>query len=350
MIFKSQKGGVSNSDIMMYVAIALKHLRLMALLMCFSLLLGLTYYIFVRPVYYAQSLIRLTTFDRPMDRSAKTDVIFPESTDRLILKELRSPYMLERTAKKLGIKANSREIKEKYVKRVNVELNSQKNIIITVWPYSYELARDWAKAMTDEYLLYREEKRAEFRETIIKTYDQERAEMKQRIDENLDRRFNLQTTNELTKVQIELKRLKEVPREIFIVQQRLMDMDRINKALQTPGRDVVAKLSLLSSDSEIRNDSRVRNLSIGVGQVVPWQNEGTGDVSGTVVVPQNIVSTAKPWEALDKERRRLQMALQETGVKFKEGHPQMVALKKQLDAVNRGLDLEFESLFNSFNL
>jgi hypothetical protein len=234
MIFKSQKGGLNNSDIMMYVAIGLKHLRLMALLMCFSLLLGLTYYIYCRPVYYCQSLIRFSTLDRPMDRSAKTDVIFPESADHLILRELRSPYMLERTAKKLGIQATVREINEKHVKRVAVQFNSQKNILIDVWPYSYSLARDWGKTMVNEYLLYREEKRAEKRDAIIKAFAMEREEMKRIIDKNLDLKFDLQTTNELTKVQIELKQLKEVPRDIFIVSQRLALMDGVREAIQAP--------------------------------------------------------------------------------------------------------------------
>jgi polysaccharide biosynthesis transport protein len=350
MIFKSQKGGLSNSDIMMYVAIALKHLRLMALLMCFSFLLGLTYYIYAQPVYYCQSLVRLSTLDRPtIDRSVRSDKIFSESTDRAIIKELSSPHMKERIAKRLGIKATAREIDEKYVKKIAVQLKSP-NIVVDVWPYSYELARDWAKTMVEEYASYREEQRAEYRESVIKNFAQEREQMKQIIDRNLDRKFDLQTTNELTKVQIELKRLKEVPREIFIVQQRLSDMDRISKALQTPGRDIVSKLSLLAAASEAREDSRARNLSIGVGQIVPWQRESTGDVSGTVVLPQNIVTTTKSWEALDKEQRRLQMAIQEMGVKFKDGHPQMIALRKQLDGVNRGLELELESALNSFNL
>jgi capsular exopolysaccharide synthesis family protein len=350
MIFKSQKGGLNSSDIMMYIAIALKHLRLMALLMCFSLLLGLTYYIYVRPVYYSQSLVRLSTFDRPMDRSAKTDTIFPESTDRVILKELRSPYMLERTAKKLGIQANVRDIREKYIKRVDVQLNSQKNILIDVWPYSYALARDWGKTMVSEYLLYRDEKRMEKRDAIIKTFAQEREEMKQIIDKNLDLKFDLQTTNELTKVQIELKRLKEVPRDIFIVKQRLALMDGVREAIQATNRDAVAKLSLLSSVSTDLDNSRMRDLSIGVGQIVPWQNEANGASSGVVVVPQNIVSSTKPWEALDKEHRRIEMELREKGEKFKDGHPQMIALQKQLAAVDKGLDLEFESALNSFNL
>src|SRR5215207_9944098 len=119
MISKAHKGGMNNGDIMMYVAIFLKHIRLIALLLCFSLLLGLTYYLYVRPVYHCQSLVRLSTLDRPLDRALKDEKIFSESTDRAIIKELSSPYIMERTAKRLGIHANAREISQKYVKTIS---------------------------------------------------------------------------------------------------------------------------------------------------------------------------------------------------------------------------------------
>ncbi len=349
MISKPQKGGLNNSDIMMYVAIFLKHIRLIALLMSFSLLLGLTYYIYARPIYYCQSLVRLSTLDRPMDRSVRDEKIFSESTDRAIIKELISPHMMERTARRLGINASARDISLKYVKRVDAQLNSQKNIIIEVWPYSYDLARDWARTMVSEYLIYREEKRAERRESIMKSFTQEREEMKQIIDKNLDLKFGYQETNDLTKVQIELNRFKEIPREIFVVKRRLALMDGIREAIQLPGRDTVAKLSLLSSVSRDLQNSMAKDLSISVGQVIPGQNPA-GDSAGIVVIPQNVASSATSWEILEKDQRRLRMEIQEKSVTFMPGHPQIKALRKQLSAIDRGMELELESTLNSFNL
>lgn len=45
-------------DLMLYVALVRKYLRLMVLLVCMCLLCGLVVYIYSRPVYYSRSLIR----------------------------------------------------------------------------------------------------------------------------------------------------------------------------------------------------------------------------------------------------------------------------------------------------
>ena len=46
-------------DVFMYIAIARKHVRLMTLLMVFSCLCALVYYVYARPVYYAKALVHM---------------------------------------------------------------------------------------------------------------------------------------------------------------------------------------------------------------------------------------------------------------------------------------------------
>ena len=46
-------------DVIMYVAIARRHLRLMLLLMCFAWLAGLVFYVYARPVYRSISGIKV---------------------------------------------------------------------------------------------------------------------------------------------------------------------------------------------------------------------------------------------------------------------------------------------------
>ena len=54
MIPGFKKSTFNLNDILMYLALARKYLRLMVLLVCFSLTLGLTYYVYARPVYYSK--------------------------------------------------------------------------------------------------------------------------------------------------------------------------------------------------------------------------------------------------------------------------------------------------------
>jgi capsular exopolysaccharide synthesis family protein len=61
--------------------------------------------------------------------------------------------------------------------------------------------------------------------------------------------------------------------------------------------------------------------------------------------------TVNDWDNLDKERHRLQ---HELDAKFKNGflsgHPQIIAIKKQLEAVNKSLELELSVVEDRFNL
>ncbi len=65
MIPGTKKAAFTLHDIFLYIAIISKHLRLMILLICFSLTVGLTYYVFAKPVYYAHALIHLEELSRP---------------------------------------------------------------------------------------------------------------------------------------------------------------------------------------------------------------------------------------------------------------------------------------------
>jgi capsular exopolysaccharide synthesis family protein len=83
-------------------------------------------------------------------------------------------------------------------------------------------------------------------------------------------------------------------------------------------------------------------------------NEATGgNPSEIVVLPSMIPSTTesiKPWEALDKERHRIEREIAEKLKVFKSGHPQVVALNKQLNNVNKSLDSELDEALSHFNI
>ena len=96
-------------DVLMYLAIARKHLRLMALLVCFSLMCGLTFYIFARPVYHAQALVHVDDLSRPLDAGN----LYNDSQLQTVAMQLTAPHILERTAHALGIDGSNRDLQEK---------------------------------------------------------------------------------------------------------------------------------------------------------------------------------------------------------------------------------------------
>src|SRR5262245_22865320 len=145
-------------DVLMYVALARKHLRLMVLLMCFSWLAGLVYYVYARPVYYSKALIRVNEVRQPS--SAEKEFKEPSRLPGII-KELNAPHIIAGTAARLGVRASHQDVMKYYVKKVQARRNSEDNIEVEVYPYSSDWARRWTEAMLAEYKDYKTKRRLE---------------------------------------------------------------------------------------------------------------------------------------------------------------------------------------------
>ncbi|MFM2081634.1 MAG: hypothetical protein RL380_325, partial [Verrucomicrobiota bacterium] len=114
MLPKTKAAALNENDVVMYLATAVKHLRLMALLMSVSLMLGATYYVYARSVYYAKSLIHYQNLASPID----TETTFNDSNDRVLQAALSAPTVLNRTCKHLGIDPSPRVLTIKYLKAI----------------------------------------------------------------------------------------------------------------------------------------------------------------------------------------------------------------------------------------
>lgn len=347
MVPKPKRHALSDIDIMMYVALGMKHARLMVLLVCLSLMVGLVYYTYARPIYHSKALVRYDSLKRPVD----TEKLFDDSHDRAVIKELSSPHIKERTARSLGIEAGRREISVRYVKKQTVKLNSERNIEIDVWPYSSELAKTWPEALVREYLLYRDERRLQTIKAKYQAIDEDMAQTRKRMDEAFNQKYDFRETNAFTKIVIELDRYKEIPRELLAVKTQLDLFDRTRESLGNASYDTVAKLALFAelerSVAATELNARQTLAQVNVGQTIPKEDV----TSSVVVVPSMIASPLrKPWEGLDKERQGLQNQAQEIGKVYLSKHPKMVAIQKRLDEINRALQLELASERGRFDL
>lgn len=344
---------MTESDVVMYLTTAVKHVRLMALLICLSLLAGVDYYVYSRSVYYAQSLIRYRNFARPVDSEA----IWNDSNDRYLLYNLQSPDVTIRTAKKLGLDTSPKQLYIKYLKGPpHIRRNTEKDFTVEIYAYTPHIARDWAKIMIEEYIAHRDERRLEYAEKAIHSFTVDMGQMKERMEQSINQKFDFKEKNEMDKIFIELNELNVIPQQLAIIRHRLTVMDDIKISLADTTRDNVARLSLLDSletdPSTLAADKlRDNSIQVTVGQIIPAAHETSGDTSGIVVLPSMAQHlSTKQWEMLDKDRHRIQKELAIKGRNFLPGHPQMAALKKQLDAINKSLDLEYEIALDSFNI
>ncbi|MEI6350249.1 MAG: polysaccharide biosynthesis tyrosine autokinase [Verrucomicrobiota bacterium] len=334
-------------DLMMYVAIGRKHIRLMFLVMALSLTAGLALYLFSRPVFMARSLVRQEVIIRPSD----ADTVYRGTSGEVTVGQLTSPPMMERTAARFGIHENSRTIARKYVKRVDVLQNSDRNLEVAVWAFSYDLASKWAEVMIEEFLAFREEQRLNFRDTLIKSYTREMDQIGTKIDENITHKFDFDKEQGTQQSLIKANQLSKIPSDIVAAKQQVDAIERVRASLEDPNQDYVEKLSILSSFAD-------QNVLL-LGQVVPpsgisdtathSETSAGGASNASIVVVPSLVKAGEQWQNLEKERRRILESMAQASQIYLPGHQKMIAFKKQLAAVDQELKAEYESVRARFD-
>jgi len=340
MIPGAKKAAFTLHDILLYVSIAAKHARLMVLLVCFTLCVGLTYYVFAKPVYYAHAMINVDYLARPMD----TDKIYNDGVLYGVATQLTAPHILARTARALGVSASGRELERKYLFKLRARYNSEKNIEVEIWPWSADWAHRWTETMVREYLAYRQEKRLEDKENLINSYSEELKEVVARLDKQFAEKLDFQDQNDFTRTLILVNSINNLPAELTRLQMRIDELGRLRIRLQDASLDTVAKLSLISAI-----DSADTRLS--VGQTVTTPADEKRDKSGeSVVVVPSLIKSTNSWDALATEQQQIKSAIEEASRLYLPGHRKMIELSKQLEAINERLEAELRVALERFEL
>jgi succinoglycan biosynthesis transport protein ExoP len=341
--------GFSTDMLIGYLAIFQVHGRMMVLLLALSLTVGLTYYTFCRTVFYSRSLVHIVRVDRPFDeRNLAARAGFIDSNDQALLQEFASDDMVERTAKRMGV-AQYRSRKE-YLKKITADYNSSGDVVVELWAYSQPMARDWTETMVKEYMRYRDEKRQERREVSVQTFTREAEQIRKMVSQALDQEIDLKGSNNMSRLLIEVAQLNDIPRDLLEVNRRLALMEKSREALANTNLEPVARLSLVAFIES--SSAPMRNLQLAAGQMVPLTEAGrsNANTANIIVVPSMINPAVAPWEELDREKRRLQGQMRQLETTYGSGHPKMVDLRKQVEKVNRALELELEVVAERFDL
>jgi len=344
-------------DLVMYFAIAIVHIRLMILLGCLSLLGGLGYFVYAKAVYTARSIVRVDYLALPMD----SDSMFHDSGVGPVASQLVSTTMSERTARQFGITDDYKGIARKYIKKIAVKGVGPNNLEIQVWGYSLDLTRKWAEVLVQEYLKSREELRISYNETLIKAYKNEISQFGERIESSFGQRFDFRTSRGITEVMIELDRMRGLPQEIAQIKHKIGTMTRVRKQMEDPSLSTIARLSMIS---EMEKDLD-KEMQLTVGEMITRSGDGGEKFSGdkdktktgqtgpnVVVVPAmtSQSSSGNPWDMLEKEQRRIQNEIEDASAIYLPGHKKIVALTKELEEVQKKLEVEYQVTDARFEL
>ena len=329
------KGVFKINDVIMYLAVAVEHARLMLLILCLCLVAGLTYYCFARPVYYSRTLIHVDTAQQTLDNNN----VFHDGTKVFVQRVLDSPMLLERAAKKLHVNASAKELEAKWIKRITVTPNIE-GLQLEVWPYQYSWAKEFPEKLVQEFKDFVDERRNSMIQDAVTTYrtEIETFNKKTALDSDIKRNYN-ETMRRFGEV-------KSVPDELQYIKKRLEKMDFVREKCST-NVDSVAKLTFIHTllDPVAHKYS---DLSPKVGTSISAEDSING--ADTIILPRDVPETMPNWQRLDREARTLEQQIAKRSEKYLPGHPEIRDRVKKLKQIGDALDAEYLNQQRAFDL
>jgi len=360
-----EKRKVDFTDLVFYLAIASKHARLMVLLVSFALIAGLVYYVYARPLFYSRSIVKFVDLDpvTPDLEETQGGRFYPNQ----ILGQLSdSAHVFKRVYERLGYKEDADNPGKPMHKKVSAAFTSEGNIRLDVWVYEPSWAEPFPVVLVEEFMADRKD-RAKQLEALVETrYSGEIKRIEELIRAEATERYKLQKEYNPDQLKIEVEQLQAIPRQLFMVRQKLEQIERVRAKLHSSENlSVVERLTLYHSvdagltpgmivpqvDQESPASALGPTSSVDTGapargrRLIPstdscgLQRSGGGTSRGARVVSRDMLDeNPSTWQQLERDRFRIEEELREKSRRFLDKHPTMIELRRQLDTVQKALD------------
>ena len=359
-----KKRVVTFHDVLMYVAIFRKHLRLMALLICFSWLAGVVYYVYARPVYFSRALIKVDIVKRFISAEKQYDEAARVGS---IAGQLTAPHIVERTAARLGVVGEYREILRKYIKKITARRNSENNIEIEMYPYNIDWSKRWCETMLKEFLDYREQRRVDEWEQRNTNTQRDLEEFEKRLKNSREKITNTRAEYDIQQADLKYREIQNLPTDLIRAKRRLDELGLVRMQILDPNLTTIEKLSRISAVTEklpvgtstsfisspaTREDNNERKDS-DEASGAPSENSRSDALNIQVLTPGHSQSDTS-WRNVADKLHILESEREKLSADFLPGHKKMQAIQKQVDEINLQLEGELrnaiERLEMEFNI
>lgn len=347
MLAGAKKRKADFTDVVMYIAIASKHLRTIILLITLSLVAGLIFYIFSRPVYSSRSTIKFTAIgtpnpdDKTIDGGRFDRIRWPA--------EFQADHIVKKTEEALGNPPRGPGRRD-IIKLVRAGWDTEGNLELGVFAYNADWVLTFPRKMVEVYEAYEREK----------LHSQNLAEIT-KLNGQLTNLTGLLTAQETRRAQelniydpetlaTRIAALKSVPDELESLRRKLTRYEEIRVRLQNnPKLSDSERLSLLSPfnnevlevGSVIEIDERTKqSLSVGA-----QPNNGT-----VVVSPMFRQTGLSAWEDLERKKLTLDRTIREQSLIYRPGHDKMRKLLKDQEAIEKEIKQELSNALARFEI
>jgi capsular exopolysaccharide synthesis family protein len=188
----------------------------------------------------------------------------------------------------------------------------------------------------------------------MKAYGAELSDLNEKIDSDQKSKSSYQDQSRFTEASIDVARLRYLPIELARTQSRMDQLESIRQRIDDPNTDIISRLSLIAS-VDMANP-------VSIGEAVA-NSTSAGAVSGSnsgleagqgaltpdsVAVPGLVAETVE-WQHLEKQQRELLKESADLSRIYLPGNQKMLAVRKELDRVQRTLELDYEIARNRFD-
>lgn len=329
----------------------LKHRRLIALLVLFSLAAGLTYYVYDKPLYFAKAKLRYRIVDLPVHSETAMANTPYFRLERSLLIDLRQRNLIERTARRLGLvesTGNYATIAAEFVNSVRVQKFDADIIFVDIQAYDPTIARVWAEAMAEEYREYREAQRDRLRDENLVTYTRELGVITERLEESLEAKLRFEEESNYTETALRYTELAKAMGELYVVENQLAAAQRIQRQLtRADGQEIDDLLRLALYRAEVKQIEPPAIMRPRVGrQPLEVKPEAAGD---TVVIAPTVVESEPRWKTLRSKKDELvhkRTALIDSGRGAQ--HEDVKRIDRDLELLDREIMSEARNQISAF--
>lgn len=348
MLPGAKKRKADFTDVVMYVAIASKHLRTIILLVTLSLTAGLLFYIFSRPVYSSKSVVQFSAIGSitPDPVSLQGDRF---SKDKWI-REFYADHIVKRTESALGnAPTGPNKSRRDIIKQVRAVWTTDENIELNVFAFNPDWVLTFPPKMVDEYLLYEREKLTNEHVAEITKLNIQLHQLTQLLAQQEEHKARILGQFDPETLANRLAELKTVPLELESLRLKLQQYEEARRKLLNPRLSDSERLSVLSS---------FNNVVLDVGSFIEIDpatkqslSPGTRPSNGTVIVPPNFAKASiGAWEDLERQKLSLDRTIKEQSLIYRSGHPKMQALNRQHEALEKLLKEELSRAQSRFEV
>ena len=339
MIPGTQKRKADFTDVVMYIAIATKHARLIILLITLALAGGLIFYIFSRPVYFSKSIISYTpigtgTPQRETQMEGERSARF---NDDRFLKQFDADHIVVRVDKRLGDEAGAARAGKSGRKQVRATWTTDMNIELNVWCYIPSWVTRYPEVMLQEFQKDQDERARQLFVATSNKFIVTIADLTKRWEAQLVVENKLKEKFDPERLKRDLAQLNEVPDQLAKYRDRIVRWNEVRQKLLNPVYTTSERLDFMSTIDYNVDTAVLLEVDKDTKDRVPQNMRPS---NGTVIIrPQGRADTDSLYE-LERNLRDAERKIKELSLTFKPSNPRLQQVIKQKEALEKVLDEE----------